>query len=106
DRDLSLLGDCALPRLRAVVDGRDTGLEQHEGEIRLSEDAYIPWSGGGRFLSCSVGEWLFEQGERDDFPTMNRAFAAAGGLASAILTSQGFLPVEADASRGTAPDGS
>jgi hypothetical protein len=105
-RDRSLLDDCALGRLEAVVDGKDNDLQEREGEIRMSRDAYIPFEGGGFFAWSRVGEWLFEQGGHEDFPRMNRGFADEGALAPAVLTSQGFLPDVDDPYRGSAPDGS
>lgn len=105
DRERSLLRDCALSRLRAVVDGKDQGLEDLEGEVRLSADAYIPFAGGGSLVSCRVGTWLFEQRGQEDFPHMNRAFEDAAILASALLTTQGFLPEAGDPFRGSGPDG-
>lgn len=105
DRERTLLDGCAVPRLRAVVDGHDNALEESGGEIRMSADAYLPFGGGGAFLTSVVGDWLFEQGDREDFPRMNRAFADERELASAILTSQGFLTSPRDPFRGGRVDG-
>ena len=49
DRQRELLEACVLPRLRAVVEGKDQGLEDRESEIRMRGDAYIPYEGGGGF---------------------------------------------------------
>jgi hypothetical protein len=106
ERDQRLLEGCALGRLQAVVDGRDNGLEDRTGEIRMSSDAYLPFEGGGGFTTCRVGEWLFEQGDREDFPHMNRSFADPKDLASALLTAQGFLPRGDDPFTGMGIDGS
>lgn len=105
DRDAELLRSCALGRLRAVVDGADRDLEARPGQIKLSKDAYIPFAGGGSLLSCRVGDWVFEQMPRDDYPRINRNIGAQPNLASAVLTSHGFLPQPEDSSRGVAPDG-
>jgi len=101
DRQRELLGACVLPRLRAVVDGKDQGLEDQESEIRMRPDAYIPYEGGGGFIACEIGEWLFERRLREDFPRLSRSYASFDELRAAILTSQGFLPTTA----GAEPDG-
>ena len=106
ERDRTLLEDCALGRLEAVVEGKDKDLHEFEGEIRMSADAYIPFDGGGGFRTCRVGDWLFEQSDQDDFPRMNRAFSDGGTAASVVLTTQGFLPDSDDSLVGSAPDGS
>ena len=105
-RDQRLLEGCALGRLQAVVDGKDNDLHLHEGEIRMAADAYLPFEGGGGFTTCRVGEWLFEQNDREDFPHMNRSFADPNGLVAAVLTGQGFLPDADDPYAGTGSDGS
>lgn len=106
ERDRSLLENCALLRLEAVIDGKDSDLHEREGEIRMSPDAYLPFAGGGAFARCRIGDWLFEQGDREDFPHMNRSFGDATTVASAVLTAQGFLPDADDPFRGTNSDAS
>jgi hypothetical protein len=106
ERERALLADCAIGRLEAVADGKDNDLHERDGEIRMSPDAYLPFAGGGGFASCRVGDWLFEQGDREDFPHMNRAFGDAPMLASAVLTAQGFLPDADDPFHGSGADGS
>jgi DNA methylase/Putative Ig domain len=105
-RERSLLEGCAIGRLEAVVDGNDNDLHERAGDIRMSADAYLPFAGGGGFVTCRVGEWLFEQGDLDDFPRMNRAFASVESIAPAILTAQGFLPDVRDPFRGSGAGGS
>jgi hypothetical protein len=92
ERQLDLLDSCALPRLRAVVDGRDRDLETHDDEIRMRADAYIPYEGGGSFLTCEVGPWLFERQLREEYPRLARSYVSFEELRAALLTSQGFLP--------------
>jgi hypothetical protein len=96
DRQRELLEACVLPRLRAVIDGKDRSLEDREGEIRMRSDAYIPFGGGGGFIACDLGTWLFERQLREDFPRLNRVYAGFEELRSALLTSQGFLPFAND----------
>ena len=103
-RDQRLLEGCALGRLQAVVDGKDNDLHLHEGEIRMAADAYLPFEGGGGFTTCRVGDWLFEQDDREDFPHMNRSFTDPNDLAAAVLTAQGFLPDADDPFAGTSSD--
>jgi hypothetical protein len=105
DRDRALFEDCAVPRLLAVIAGTDNNLELVDGEIRVSADAYLPYEGGGQLTTARIGNWLFEQGSREDYPRLNRDYANSDGLASALLTSQGFMPAT-DTAAGMAPDGS
>jgi hypothetical protein len=104
DRDVQLMNSCVLPRIRAVVDGRDAGLENIDGKIKLAQDAYIPYSGGGRFAVGSVGEWLFEQGKDDEYPRMNREYAEIRQFGLALLTSRGYFPSD-DGFTGASEDG-
>jgi hypothetical protein len=101
DRQRELLEGCALPRLRAVVDGKDRELETHQDEIRMRADAYLPYEGGGSFITCAVGSWLFERRLREDLPRLATGYSRFEELRSALLTSQGFFP-RADE---TGPDG-
>jgi hypothetical protein len=105
NRDLELLDRCALPRLRSVVNGNDQKLEDLKGEVKLPKDAYIPFEGGGGFIQGRVADWLFEQGQREDVPRMNRAYRDPAALATAILSCQGFLPTVEDPYRGLSPSG-
>jgi len=104
-RETALFERCALPRLRAVVDGKDNDLQIVESEIRMSPDSYIPYGGGGSFATARVGDWLFEQGPREDYPRLNRRYGDPADLASAVLTSQGFVPSRDDPMKGEARDG-
>lgn len=101
NRQRELLKACVVPRLRAVVDGRDHGLEGQETEIRMHADAYIPYEGGGGFIDCELGDWLIERPLREEIPRLSRSYTDFDELRSAILTSQGFLPTIDDAG----PDG-
>lgn len=94
ERQQELVRDCVVPRLRAVVDGKDSNLEQHDGEIRMRADSYVPYGGGGGFFTCELGPWVFERKLHEDFARMNSAtFFSYDALREAILTSEGFLPV-------------
>jgi hypothetical protein len=101
ERGGELLNDCALPRLRAVVDGRDNELERHEGEIRMRSDAYLPFAGGGGFFAGEIGQWLFRRKVREDMPRLNHAYNDFSALRDAVLTAQGFFP----RNQGAFPDG-
>jgi len=101
DRQRELLDTCALPRLKAVVDGKDRDLESHVGQIRMRADAYLPFAGGGHFVVCELGEPLFERRLREEFPRLSRSYSQVTQLRDALLTSQGFLPL----AQGTMPDG-
>lgn len=92
NRQRELLKACAVSRLRAVVDGKDQGLEDQETEIRMHADAYIPYTGGGGFITCELGDWLFERPLREEIPRLSRSYTDFDELCSAVLTSQGFLP--------------
>ena len=101
DRQRQMLEACVLPRLRAVVDGKDQHLKDQENEIRMRADAYIPYEGGGGFVACELGEWLFERRLHEDLPRLSRSYAGFDELRAAVLTSQGFLPTM----EGAEPDG-
>jgi hypothetical protein len=101
DRQRELLEACALPRLKAVVNGKDRDLETHKGEIRMRADAYLPYEGGGVFVACELGEPLFERNLRAEFPRLNLSYTEFDKLRDAVLTSQGFLP----SPPGVVPDG-
>ena len=106
ERSRSLLADCALPRLQAVVDGSDKDLESKAEEIRLRADAYIPYEGGGDFFMASVGEWLVGRGASDDLPTLNSgAYKDSASLLRAILTLEGYLPIGEELGLGVSYDG-
>lgn len=101
NRDLELLKKCSLPRLKAVVDGKDTGIEDNLSEIRMRPDAYIPYEGGGTFSSARIGEWLLGRHVRDDLPGFNwKAFVDPTDLRSALLTTEGFMPATSAADYG------
>jgi hypothetical protein len=97
ERELRLLGECSLPRLRAVIDGNDKDLAARAPEIRMRDDAYIPFSGGGAFTRCRLGDALLERGRLEDFPRLrSQEYVPFERLREAILTSQGFIPVDGD----------
>jgi len=106
DRDQAFYEDCALSRLRAVIGGQDNDLHGRTGEIRLSADAYVPFEGGGSLLTCRVGNWLFEQGPREDFPHMSRTLSQSNELSAAVMTAEGFVPDPEDSFCGVGSDGS
>jgi hypothetical protein len=107
EHELMILDKCALPRYKAVVDGKDSGLESHEeGEIRLRADSYIPYLGGGSFVAARLGEWLLERPRGHDRPHLNRsAYSTAEALRQAVLTAEGYLPIAGDLVHGRSFDG-
>lgn len=101
DRDLELLNSCSLPRLKAVVDGKDTGIEDKLTEIRMRADAYIPYEGGGSFASARLGDWLAERHKREDLSALNwKSYTDPNRLRLALLTMEGFVPATPDADYG------
>lgn len=93
DRDLDMFRGCALPRLRAVVDGRDKDLHEQVSEIRMRADAYIPYDGGGSFTTARMGEWIVERRKREELATLNlSAYGDPEVLQRGILTAEGFVP--------------
>lgn len=107
DRDAVLFEQCAFPRLKAVVDGKDSGLAEQVSEIRMRPDAYLPFAGGGNFAVAKVGAWLAERHKREDIASLNweEYGRSDGALLEALLTSQGFLPDSGNLSTGTALNG-
>jgi hypothetical protein len=102
-RDLEFLKNCGLPRLRAVVDGKDRGLEEKVSEIRMRVDAYIPYDGGGTFASAILGPWLVERREHEDLPAINWSeYTDPVRLRLALLTAEGYLPATPDCDYGIA----
>jgi hypothetical protein len=97
DRQRDLLENCALPRLRAVVNGQDLNLEENDGEIRMRSDAYLPFKGGGSFLVCKLGTWLFHKKLTEEFPRLNRTFRDFDSLKTALITADGFFPMPREA---------
>lgn len=104
DREHELLEECAWPRLRAVIDGRDRGLEDVSGEIRMRADAYVPYDGGGSVVRTKLGEPLLELNRGEDFPTLRKGLAGSD-LYQSILTAEGFLPTAEIPLGGVAIDG-
>lgn len=103
DRDLELLRNCALPRLKAVVDGKDTGLHEKVAQIRMRADAYLPYEGGGAFATARVGDWLIERRKGEDLAALNWAtYDDPVALRYALLTAEGYLPANPDADFGIA----
>lgn len=93
-QEVRLLKACAIPRLEAVVSGKDTGHEDRGGEIRLRRDAYLAYGGGGAFAWLRVGESVAELRQGDEFPVLAAGLvrSAPKELMDAILTAEGFLP--------------
>ena len=106
DRDETLFNECTLPRLQAVVDGKDSGLAEQLSEINMRNDAYIPFSGGGGFAIGSVGPWIAGRERKEDIASLNWAeFAKSDNLIEGLLTAEGFLPDPACPSQGSSLDG-
>jgi hypothetical protein len=92
--DRKTFDECAIPRLRAVVQGLDRDLEQIEGEIRVRSDDYIPFAGGGAFTYARLGDWVVERNRDEDLPTINRkAYPSGPSQREAILTAEGYMPI-------------
>ena len=100
-RDVDLLRSCALPRLKAVVDGKDKALEEEVSVIRMRADAYIPYEGGGAFATARLGEWFVERHKREDLPALNsKAYADPARLRLALLTLEGYVPATPESEYG------
>jgi hypothetical protein len=97
EHDLKLFTQCGEPRLKAVVNGSDTGLDERVSEIRMRKDAYSPYEGGGGFRTGQLGEWIIERGRRDDLSTLNvEEYSKHEDLGHAILTAEGYIPVDGE----------
>ncbi len=106
ERSHRLLQECALPRLRAVVDGKDQDLEERVQEIRVRADDYIPFEGGGGFAVAEVGPWLLAHEPGLDYPKLNAdAYGPDTDLQRAILSLEGFVQSDEDPKLGIAHDG-
>ena len=103
DRDEALFEECSLPRLKAVVDGKDSNLAEKVSEIKMRGDAYIPFEGGGSFAVARVGAWLAERRKREELASLNwEKFTNPNSLLEALLTSEGFLPRLDNPTKGSA----
>jgi hypothetical protein len=106
DRDETLFEECVFPRLRSVVDGKDSALAERVSEIRMRPDAYIPFAGGGAFVVARVGAWFAERQKREDIASLNwEHYGESAALMEALLTSEGFVPASGNASSGVALNG-
>ena len=106
ERGQELLAGCAVPRLLAVIEGRDQGLEDVPGEISVRPDSYLPYAGGGSFTTMRLGPWVLARSRNDEFPTLNTpAYQSSEDMATAVLTAEGFFPVDDEVVSGIAPDG-
>lgn len=99
-RDNEIALGCAIPRLRAIVDGLDKDLTESRTKIKLRTDGYIPFDGGGAFAVCRVGDWVIKRKRAEDFAEINNDSYQRDSLRSAILTVQGYLPVRGKAAIG------
>jgi hypothetical protein len=105
-RDRHLLDACVLPRLRAVVDGRDKDLDaEGRGEIRLGPDSYLPYDGGGSFVVTEVEDWLLAREPREELPRLNRAGRNREEIRDALLSVEGYFFSEAEGIDGLSADG-
>ncbi|WP_373371317.1 putative Ig domain-containing protein [Microvirga sesbaniae] len=94
-RDRELAEACAIPRLRAVVEGEDRDLENRTSEIRLSPDSYIPFEGGGAFAVSEVGGTFIELPKNEDLATIaDLSDNDDLTLCKRVLGTAGFIPSE------------
>jgi hypothetical protein len=94
ERDSTVTVQCAIPRLKAVLSGEDSDLENRTPDIRLSKGAYIPYSGGGVLATADVGPEIAVLEAEDDYATLTDALTSMSEdeIVSAVLTAEGFLP--------------
>lgn len=94
EREQTLANELVIPRLAAVVSGRDFDLENAAGEQELPGHAYIPFDGGRGFSVAKVGLPVVIKGPDDEFPSIvNCDIGQPEKFAHALLTCQGFFPV-------------
>jgi hypothetical protein len=95
DHEKRLARSCSVPRLDAVLRGKDRQLEEMRGEIDCPKDSYIPYDGGGSFWHLSLEEPLAEVRFGEDFPTLNQDWVRKpfDQLRDAILSADGHLPL-------------
>ncbi|MBX7135120.1 MAG: site-specific DNA-methyltransferase, partial [Fimbriimonadaceae bacterium] len=109
-RDEELLVGCVVPRLQAVINGQDHDLENKDSPkspTKVRQDYYIPFEGGGGFKLCRVGEWLFRRRLEEDIATLNLdAYSSPDRFIAAMLTAEGYLPIEGQSNAGLSLDGS
>jgi hypothetical protein len=106
DRSLELLSRCAIPRLEGVIEGRDRDLEQVPGEIKVKDESYVPYDGGGSFAKTTLGEWVLARRPSEEFPRLNtEAYPDEQAAAAAVLSAEGFIPVADDLVDGARADG-
>lgn len=106
NRETELLEGCALPRLQAVIDGKDFNLEGAETSTKVREDLYLPYEGGGGFRLGRVGDWLLSQGAKEDIPTINlESYSDPIDFVQALVTAEGYLPLNGESGLGISADG-
>jgi hypothetical protein len=88
DSSRQYTGECLLPRLKAVIDGKDRELTRANGRA-LSTELYVPYDGGGRMIACELSEPV---AELDPSEGVFRLSMRGDDLADAVLAALGFLP--------------
>lgn len=92
DSEREVCETCSLPRLRAVISGKDFGLESSPVKPRLRADAYLPFQGGGSLRLLHVGEVVAEQTPPFEYPSLLASWPVVpGDITQAILSLEGFL---------------
>lgn len=102
DHEVRLLAQCAIPRLKAVVEGKDTPEDAEESTTKRRVS--IPFAGGGGFVRLGVGNPIACAQARDENPhlihealpadqeVLCRSFAAAEGFV--LPSSRGEVTAE------------
>jgi hypothetical protein len=88
----AVLENCSLPRLRAVVAGKDCGLESTSVKPRVRADAYLPYVGGGTCRVLHLGAVVAEQMPPFECPQLAAEWpTSATEITQAVLSLEGFL---------------
>ncbi|MDD1449787.1 hypothetical protein NHF48_000750 [Sphingomonas sp. H160509] len=93
DHDRKVAASCAVPRLKACVDGKDQALEEQLPSTKVVEGSYLPYAGGRGFVMAELGPIIATLSEGDDLPDLSEQAIAMSDsdLAAAILSSEGYL---------------
>jgi hypothetical protein len=88
-RDEELLSRCIIPRLQAVTEGRDPGLD---GKDELHDKIELATTKKS-FVVYELGDWIVERGERDEYARLNPKLKKKDELFATLLTAFGYWPV-------------
>jgi hypothetical protein len=97
DAEIATLKGCAIPRLDAVIDGREHHIVMEQKD---AEKNSISYQGGGEYLFFEVGRPVAERkiGE-ESARLIPDSYSDFDELCASVLTSEGFIPWPSESRR-------